>query len=317
MVDQAALCVSNALQHQQLRQQIDFLLPVNEKERRFTATEPDDYPCSLQKEFDTAVKLTTLLLQKIANKPNTEIASKRLDDGGVEGEPCAVLYPTDTKDIAAVVFPTAERLQQIKSLAAQDGSRPMLIVNPQWREEGQVISDFGIGPWRQAALDFLSQFPSVYYLKEKRIGNPGTIDPGTGTRFVAGGVVRILRQFPEKKDYEVYAMSSDGSSQLIGASETEPKYNELDMMIQDGRRRKMEIFVIAQKASSVFGSSSDSSSDSGGTIGQSTDGGGALTAAEIDALDKASVQRLLVQYKLPGSGRLEKLKERLKEALLG
>ena len=34
--------------------QVTFLLPVNEKEISFMATEPVDYPCSLQKEFDTA-----------------------------------------------------------------------------------------------------------------------------------------------------------------------------------------------------------------------------------------------------------------------
>lgn len=37
----------------------------------------------------------------------------------------------------------------------------------------QVISDFGFGPWRKAADDFLATFEPSYALKEKRIGSPG------------------------------------------------------------------------------------------------------------------------------------------------
>lgn len=42
MVEQAARCVEAALKAGNVRQQVDLLLPVNEKERRFTATEPED-----------------------------------------------------------------------------------------------------------------------------------------------------------------------------------------------------------------------------------------------------------------------------------
>lgn len=50
--------------------------------------------------------------------------------------PAAVLFPED-KSFVAVVFPTADRLKQIQSYA-QQAERPLLIVNPQWRNEGQV-----------------------------------------------------------------------------------------------------------------------------------------------------------------------------------
>lgn len=42
MVEQSTRCIIEALEAGRLRQQVDLLLPVNEKERRFTATEPDD-----------------------------------------------------------------------------------------------------------------------------------------------------------------------------------------------------------------------------------------------------------------------------------
>lgn len=49
-----------------------------------------------------------------------------------------------------------------------ESSKPTLLA--QWNDEGQVISVFGIGPWKKAAEDFLSTFKLTYSLTEKRIG---------------------------------------------------------------------------------------------------------------------------------------------------
>jgi hypothetical protein len=316
MIEQAASAVSAGLSENLTRQQIDFLLPINEKERRFTATEPDDYPCSLQREFEVACSLTTGMLQRVLKDPSVEIAAKRLDDGGVEGEPCAVLYPKNNpKSIAAVVYPTADRLNQIKDLA-KDASRPLLLVSPQWREAGQVISDFGIGPWKKAALDFLGTFTPTYVLKEKRIGSPGTINGATGMRFTSGGVIRVLRVFPKQEGYELFAMSADGSSQLLGTSLEEPTYQQLDEMITEGRNRKLEIFSIAQKATAMYerGEDDDKNEADEAEEERTRASREVLSDADIEALDAASLRRLLASYGQPTSGKLSKLKERLKEA---
>lgn len=46
--------------------------------------------------------------------------------------------------MAAVVFPTADTLPQLKAMAtAKGGNRLMLVVNPQWQMDGQIVSDFG------------------------------------------------------------------------------------------------------------------------------------------------------------------------------
>jgi hypothetical protein len=312
MVEQAASAVSAGIANQTNRQQIDFLLPINEKERRFTATEPDDYPCSLQREFDVACSLTTAMLQKVIEDSSMEIVAKRLDDGGVEGEPCSVLFPKN-QSIAAIVYPTADRLNQIKELA-KDTSRPLLLINPQWREAGQVVSDFGIGPWKKAALDFLGTFVPTYVLKEKRIGSPGTINGVTGMRFTSGGVIRVLKVCGQMEGYELFAMSADGSSQLLDTSSEEPSYQQLDAMITEGRKKKLEIFSIAQKATAVFverGEDDDKNEQSEEELAQSRI---VLSNADIEALDAASLRRLLASYGQPTSGKLSKLKERLREA---
>lgn len=75
-----------------------LLLPINEKEANFNGLDPVDYPCSLAKEFGVAVNLSRLLIEKLGGTggdPSHSVQEARLDDGGVEGEPCARLTPSD------------------------------------------------------------------------------------------------------------------------------------------------------------------------------------------------------------------------------
>lgn len=183
-----------------------------------------------------------------------------------------------------------------------------------------MISDFGIGPWRKSALEFLGQFGPTYSLKEKRIGSPGTIDAATGTRFANGGVIRVLLQ--GQGQWECYATSADGSSQMLDTAATEPRYNELDSMILDGRKRNLPIFRIARLATYVYadnpdngpGSDDPSSSSQPAAVAAAADGGeGVLSDSDIDSLDAASLRRLLASYGQPASGKISKLRERLKE----
>ena len=46
--------------------------------------------------------------------------------------------------LAAVLFPTADTLTKVRQLARVKGPhRLMLLINPQWQTDGQVVSDFG------------------------------------------------------------------------------------------------------------------------------------------------------------------------------
>ena len=50
----------------------------------------------------------------------------------------------ESDNMAAVVLPTANILPQLKSMArAKGGKRLLLVVNPQWQMDGQIVSDFG------------------------------------------------------------------------------------------------------------------------------------------------------------------------------
>jgi hypothetical protein len=98
---------------------------------------------------------------------------------------------------------------------------------------------------------------------------------------------------------------------------------ELDAMIKRGRAAKIYIFRIAQQATAVYTPANDQGDEVGissGGDGGSSGGNGdseslaALTDAYIEAMDAASLRRMLLARGLPGSGRAAKLRERLREA---
>jgi hypothetical protein len=306
------------------------------------------------KEFDVACALTTALLRALAGDAKLSVLAKRLDASGETDQPCAVLYPEGGGDaLAAVVYPTGDRLKQIRQLEGVAGRALLLVssaaplvgrskrktsekptnqpladhrplpkikfqVNPQWREEGQVVSDFGIEPWKAAALSFLDGFERSYSLRERRVGNPGTVDIVTGTRFASGGVLRVRRAWPG--GWEAHACAADGSSQLLGApAESEPSYKALEAALEEGRRQKLPIFRVARLATRLGGAGEGEAAAAAPAAaaaeGGAAAGGGALTRADLAAMDAAALRRRLAAAGAPTSGRLDTLRERLAEAL--
>jgi len=64
--------------------------PVNEKANRFTSTEAMDYPTSNMREFETLVAVTKEVIKDIAGG-SPEIKVKRIDEGGLDGDLCAIV----------------------------------------------------------------------------------------------------------------------------------------------------------------------------------------------------------------------------------
>lgn len=67
------------------------------------------------KEFETIVGVTKALLQQLTGAA-AQIKVQRIDEGGIDGDLCAIVTAGD-KQAVAVVWPTAEKLKQIKQLA--------------------------------------------------------------------------------------------------------------------------------------------------------------------------------------------------------
>jgi hypothetical protein len=98
-------------------------------------------------------------------------------------------------------------------------------------------------------------------------------------------------------------------------------------MIKRGRAAKQEIFRIAAEATAVFTSSEGEGEEEDGK-GEGSDGGNSgadggssqgaaalagLSDADVEAMDAASLRRLLLGCGQPASGRISKLRERVRE----
>lgn len=74
-----------------------------------------DYPCSNMQEFETIVGVTKAMLKQLAGA-SAQLKVQRIDEGGIDGDLCAVVTAGEQQAVA-VVWPTAEKLKQIKQLA--------------------------------------------------------------------------------------------------------------------------------------------------------------------------------------------------------
>ncbi|GLJ28600.1 hypothetical protein SUGI_0563590 [Cryptomeria japonica] len=295
MIQQARAAVENGLRDGKSRQMLQLLLPVDQRQLNFLDTEPRDYPCGIREEFNACSRVVTSILQGLqVTEGSAKILSRPFGEFENEMDPMAVLYPTNSS-VASIVFPISDSLKQIKSLAKDSEKRPVLIVNPQWRSTGQVVSDFGFGPWKRQAEEFLASFEPVYVLLEQRVGEASNILSGVG------GVVRILRFYPS--DWQIYLMAWDGTSDLIGTTEKQPTYKELEKFVVEARKR------IPWKAPPrMVGGSEPAPPPLPKSLSR------LLSDEEINEMDKISLRQALIARELPTSGKIETLKERLKDA---
>ncbi|KAF8066410.1 hypothetical protein HT031_002734 [Scenedesmus sp. PABB004] len=351
MVDQAAAAVAAARAGGARRALVTLINPVNEKEASFVATEATDYPCSNMKEFETLVGVTRALLKGVLGR-DVPLSLRRIDEGGIDGDLCATLSAgANGTDALAVIWPTAEKLKQIKAFAQArrgargHGARPapagrraaaarragrrsacagaaagarawrgaqdasvglLLVVNPLWKTEGNLVSELGIGPWRKANEEFLATFEKPYELYELRIGAPSSVDLATGTRYANGAVLRVLRVHGGQ--WVAHVVAGDGTSQAIGGFDSRPSYKELEALVDAARAARLEIFALARKASSLDREAGIRDPDDAGVVGE----GDAewYSPAQVDAMDAKSIRRALVGLGLPGAGTPAKLSQR-------
>jgi hypothetical protein len=168
-----------------------------------------------------------------------DLAVRRVDEGGLDGDLCAVVSAPNKRAVA-VVWPTAEKLPLLKKLAADPQIGTLIAVNPLWKTEGNLVSEFGLLPWdRKANEEFVATLAPSYALYEQRIGAPSSVNLARGTRYETGAVVRVQRTHPGA--YAVHVMAADGASQAIGAFDSRPSYKQLDALIADARAAKLEV----------------------------------------------------------------------------
>ena len=116
-----------------------------------------------------------------------------------------------------MTFPTADILGDLRDVAKKD-NRLTMIVNAQWSTSGQLISDFGIGPWKKRNEEFVAQFQQAYWLSEQRI---------------KGETVRILKAYPHPWQVFVVGGTEDGGASIekLGTFEDKPSYQVLEPLL--------------------------------------------------------------------------------------
>lgn len=118
--------------------------------------------------------------------------------------------------VSTLVFPTAEYADTLMDLAhSGSNSRLVLIVNPQWTLEGQVISDFGLGADGQRRSKFAESFVPVFYFKRLS---------------VYGDRITLMRVYPG--GWQVYWTPQQGKIRMIGIEYRRPGFSRLVELLQ-------------------------------------------------------------------------------------
>jgi len=279
-------------------------------------TESMEYPENATAIYQTASLMAESIMKQLGVKER--ISSKRIDDDGEEGEPVG-LFTTPSGDVTVVMMPTADVLNQLKEIETKQKGT-VILMNPMWRTKGNIVSDFGFGPWRKRNEDFVAKFDAVYSLTEQRIGAASTLDPATGDYMGLGGVARILSCGTGQ--HQVFALGKDGSAECIATFPAPPEYKQLEEAFTTTRaslkktrrgdgaeseeqRLKQTIGKQKTKAGTV-----DWSLKSAAEIKAAVQAG-SVDPADVMAWDKTALRAALSAWDLPAAGRVDALRKRV------
>lgn len=204
---QAAAAVERALEAGVRRQRVELLLPL------IGATDLDDWPGGIRQQFKAAQPMVEELLRQLKQLRALEgpLAARILDDGDA-------VAAWEGAGLAAVLFPTAETLGEVRRIAEARRDGLVLIINPQYTTEGQLVSDFGIFPWqRKAAEDLIGSFAETFTLRQLRIN---------------GDDARLLKAYPAPWQINLTRPESPAQSECVAQLAERPSYKELESLLR-------------------------------------------------------------------------------------
>eukprot|EP01025_Chloroclados_australasicus_P004398 TRINITY_DN11077_c0_g1_i7.p1 TRINITY_DN11077_c0_g1~~TRINITY_DN11077_c0_g1_i7.p1 ORF type:complete len:285 (+),score=34.14 TRINITY_DN11077_c0_g1_i7:95-949(+) len=213
-VEEAKKAILTAYENGIQKQRIELLLPL------IGATDLDDWPGGIRQQFQAAQPLVEEILKGIKelDEFSAQLKGQILDDGDAVGA-----WQND--NIGLILFPTAETLRPIKQMA--ENKKLMLFVNPQW-QGGQVVSDFGFGPWKKRNEEFVNQFEPTFVYKQIRI---------------AGDNVRILKCYPNKWQLH-WIDPQTGKDECIAISDQQLAYKEMEEKLKGLEGAKINMSLV-------------------------------------------------------------------------
>jgi hypothetical protein len=117
-----------------------------------------------------------------------------------------------------VLFPTGEALGEVRRIAEARPDGLVLLVNPQWSESGNVVSDLGFLPWQRAANERLvASFAEAYALRQLRINSDD---------------VRLLYAHPGPWQVNLTRPDTPSQSECVARREQRPSYRDLEGVLR-------------------------------------------------------------------------------------
>ncbi|CAL6438100.1 unnamed protein product [Bathycoccus prasinos] len=199
-VELAAKSVKKALESGKKNVEVTFDIPL------IGATDLDDWPGGVRQQYQSMSPMVEALMKAVSGEKT--VAKKVIDDAD------AVVKVTSGDDVCTT-FPTAEVLSDLKQIT-KDAKRANMIINPQWVLNGNILNDFGFGPWREKNEKFVKEFEIAYFLKEQRI---------------QGETFRLQKVFGGP--WQVFVLNQQtGQVEPLPPFEERPSYRELEALLQ-------------------------------------------------------------------------------------
>lgn len=189
------------------RQRVELLIPL------IGATDLDDWPGGIRQQFKAASPMVEELLRELKKLPGLEgpLSARILDDGDA-------VAAWEGKNLAAVLFPTAETLGEVRKIADARPNGLTIIINPQWRLDGNVVSDLGFLPWqRKSNEELVGGFQESYVLRQMRLNSDE---------------VKLLYSFPSPWAINLRRPEAPAQNECVAQLPQRPAYKELEAILR-------------------------------------------------------------------------------------
>jgi hypothetical protein len=235
MIRDAVAAVNRARDAGVTRFTLRLLLPREEGEELKLVPCDESWSGGIMELFRSCSPVVRDLLRELSNDIGgvpPALTEQRLDESMVDGESLWSAQSSKPADDAmAFVQPSDERMEDIRSIASQAGSRPVLIVNPQWRERDDLFDDLSR---KGGLLGMFGNMVSGKGGRDKALAELGFTDVYKIAEYICrGSFVSLVFSYP----YGWTAFYKDDVTQewvsLFSGSKERPVYQDVEQALID------------------------------------------------------------------------------------
>lgn len=161
------------------------------------------------------------------------LTEQRLDKSGVDGESVWMAQSSRPQDDAVCfVQPSTEVIKQVSDIAANAGPRPVLLMNPQWKERDDPLDALSR---KGGLLGSLGSFLGGKAATEATLENLGFVDVYTLAQYRCRGSI-IYLQLAYPNGWQAFyreGVEDDDWKPLIVGSSSRPTYQEVEEALKD------------------------------------------------------------------------------------